>query len=87
MIITDAPASLVGLVTWVYDKLRIKFIPADEPTWTIGPAASTLRTAMLQHLKSLNCVDSSKRIRINCVNVGQRVNDFRENKAKEKIQI
>ena len=67
--VIDASALLVGLVTRLSNKIKIRSTNADESALTVGPTAPTFRTAMLQYLKSLNCVYSSKRMSINCVNV------------------
>ena len=66
--VIDASTPPVGLVTRAPNKFGTKSTHADESTLTVGPAAPTLGTTVLQYLKSLNCEYSSKRTSINCVN-------------------
>ena len=73
MRVIDVSASLVGLMTWTSNKLQDKIHMCRWISFNSWSCSLTFGTVTLQCLKSLNCVDSSKRTSINCVNAGQRV--------------
>ena len=73
MWVIDVSASLVGLMTWTSNKLQDKIHTCRWISFNSWSCSPTFGTVTLQCLKSLNCVDSSKRTSINCVNAGQRV--------------